>query len=67
MKTHEAYKDLETQIIVKNENLNIKDYEIKVIKEENEQLKTKLDQCLSEIDSFKLEKNLLMKNKVRFK
>ena len=32
-KMQEANKDLEAQIVVKNENLNVKHYEIKVISE----------------------------------
>ena len=58
MKIHETNKDLEVQLALKNENLNLKQNETKVINEEKESLKTKLDQCLSEIDSFKLERNL---------
>ena len=64
IKISEAKKDLKTQIVLKNEKLNEKDYEIKVIEKENEKPKSKLDQCLSEIESFKLE---TMKNQVKFK
>ena len=51
---------------MKNKNLNVGNHEIKVINEENISMNARLDQCLSEMDSLKLETNLWKEKKVRF-
>ena len=65
-KMQEIKKDLEAQIVVKNKNCDARHHEIKVINKENVSLNAKLDQCLSELDSLKLETKLLKEKQGRF-